>query len=374
MKVSRIITILSLAGMATFTLALVSCEKTSSPHSWTEPNGSSDSDDGPGNSDDVDGPSQTHLDVETLEAEPYDYSAILYGRIKGNKAPTTVGFQYSYDPDFPKYYTAEVSKSGIGGKYNIEATKLKDLATVFYRAFAVIDGETVYGATRTLETRQGTYQIDGVTYKFIKVTGLPTGSFSIMQTELPSSALFEFEGFAGKSDMNSNGEQTKGEMREFLSQFPFPLRAPTLREWQFAAKGGLLSQGYKYSGSNNADEVAWTSANSDGSARRVAQKQPNELELYDMSGNYAEICANFNDDQLWEMTEKVKKFETDIKETPANVFNISWSGSGGACGGLWSSDPSACTVDSKSTFTATSTTNKYDAKRYCFRFVYSRPD
>ena len=65
---------------------------------------------------------------------------------------------------------------------------------------------------------------------------------------------------------------------------------PTEAQWEFAARGGNLSKGYKYSGSNNLDEVAWYD---NYPARPVAQKKPNELGLYDMSGNVSEWCRDW---------------------------------------------------------------------------------
>jgi len=59
-------------------------------------------------------------------------------------------------------------------------------------------------------------------------------------------------------------------------------------EWEYAARGGNKSEGYKYSGSNNIDEVAWYSANSGGTTHPVGTKAPNELGIYDMSGNVCE--------------------------------------------------------------------------------------
>lgn len=69
-------------------------------------------------------------------------------------------------------------------------------------------------------------------------------------------------------------------------------RLPTEAEWEYAARGGKRSRGYRYSGSYNLDEIGWHVGNAHYYKREVGTKKPNELGLYDMTGNVSEWCQD----------------------------------------------------------------------------------
>ncbi len=169
-----------------------------------------------------------------------------------------------------------------------------------------------------------TFTVNGVSFNMVKVEG---GTFTMGATFEQGSDAWDdekpthrvtldgyyigetevtqalWQAVMGKNPSNFKGENLPVEKvswddcRTFIRKLneltggSFAL--PTEAQWEFAARGGNKSQGYKYCGSNNLGDVAWYTSNSGSKTHAVGTKQPNELGLYDMSGNVYEWCSDW---------------------------------------------------------------------------------
>lgn len=224
--------------------------------------------------------------------------------------------------------------------------------------------------TTSYSLSKQTFTVNGVSFTMVRVEG---GTFTMGATEEQVSHLWDKEKPAhqvtlstfsiGETEvsqelweavMESTPSYFKGpehpmecvswdDCQDFIQQLNAAtgksFRLPTEAEWEYAARGGNRSRGYKYAGSNNLDEVGWYWENSGDSRQSgewssdkltsnhcqthpVAQKQSNELGLYDMSGNVWEWCSDWYDFNYHSSSS-----QTNPKGPTSGYFRVSRGGS-----------------------------------------------
>lgn len=145
--------------------------------------------------------------------------------------------------------------------------------------------------------RSGLYvKASGVEFKMIPVAGHTDGFFMIGETEVTEALYKSVNGTTSSSqvpisNINYSSATSFVEKLNNLTNLSFSL--PNAKQWTYAASGGEKTQKYTYAGSNTPGDVAWYSANTS-TKQNVKTKAPNELGIYDMSGNVGEFVTDVN--------------------------------------------------------------------------------
>ena len=210
------------------------------------------------------------------------------------------------------------------------------------------------------------YTVNGVSFKMIAVKGgtFQMGSDDGYEWEKPVHQVTLSDYYIGETEvtqelwtavMGSNPSKFTGNMQRpvemvswndcqtFISKLNQltgeTFRLPTEAQWEYAARGGNKSKGYIYSGSNEIDEVAWYEYNSGGMTHPVQTKAPNELGIYDMTGNVYEWCT----DWYGAYSSAAQTDPTGPATGSDRVYR----------GGSWGSDATFCRVANRNNYTPT---------------------
>ena len=124
-------------------------------------------------------------------------------------------------------------------------------------------------------------------------------------------------------------------MEKLSAMTRISFRLPSEAQWEYAARGGNKSHHYRYSGSNAVDEVAWYKENANGTLHPVGGRQPNELGLFDMSGNLWEWCLDT-------YGEYPTSPQTNPVANSGNIFVLR--------GGAWTYLPTYCRITCRDSY------------------------
>ena len=209
------------------------------------------------------------------------------------------------------------------------------------RIIKMFDMVTVQGGTFKMGATQE--QGSGTSPDEKPVHTVTVSTFKIGRFEVTQKQWIEI---MGSNPSNWNGENLPVEqvswndVQEFIRRLNAKTgknyRLPTEAEWEFAARGGNNSRGYKYSGGNTLTSIAWFHDNSGGKPHPVGTKGANELGIYDMTGNVLEWCSDYYDANYY-------------NNSPANNPKGASSGSERVFRGVsWSNQVKSCRISNRS--------------------------
>ncbi|MCM1041480.1 MAG: formylglycine-generating enzyme family protein [Bacteroides sp.] len=175
----------------------------------------------------------------------------------------------------------------------------------------------------------------------VRLDSYHIGKYEVTQAQWKAVMGTEPSSFEGEN--RPVGKVSRGDAKKFCEKLSAKTGKkyvlPTEAQWEYAARGGKKSRGYKYAGSNTLSEVAWYSDNSyalgqydpDYGTHAVGTKKANELGIYDMSGNVEEWCADY-----------YGSYDVNDTDNPTGPQNVT------TCavvrGGCWVLDARGCRV------------------------------
>lgn len=188
------------------------------------------------------------------------------------------------------YFTDNDRNLGlVGSDYAFTRTCTSSMLNVGESGFMAIPSEASHN-----NWRSGLYvKASGVEFKMIPVAGYSDGFFLMAETETTEALYKSVNGTASTSQLPiiDYFSEYASFIEKLNNETKLNFSLPTSSQWLYAAKGGNKSQNYTYSGSNIPGDVAWYAANCS-QKQKVKTKAPNELGIYDMSGNVAELVAD----------------------------------------------------------------------------------
>lgn len=154
----------------------------------------------------------------------------------------------------------------------------------------------------------------------------------------------------GRGEMpvsNIGWEEATAYCRWLSQQLGMDIHLPSEAQYEFAARGGIQGHGYRYSGSNYLDDVGWFVGNSQGRPHRVGSRMPNELGIYDLSGNVWEWCSDWYHPSYVGAPASDSSWNDQDMNTPYHVVR----------GGSWNSSSYNCRVSVRNDGTSTGWVN-----------------